>query len=336
MLAPNELVLAARRVLRLNGEEVAATPILVPSFSSKGIAVDVKKAVEWAEQFIDGPTLVSAYDLYYKKITPPFTFPSLILLDSGGYEASKDMDLSELGEKVHRPKKWTRDMHEQVLADWRSALPPTVFISYDHPKERLTVPEQIERARQLAPGRTDIMREVLLKPETTDATLLKVESILPHVGLLRDFDVIGVTEKEIGNSIFHRMTNIAKLRSALTKARLDLPIHVFGSLDTVTTSMYFVAGADIFDGLTWLRFAYFEGNTIYRHIYGALKLGITTREHLVDGQCWSNNLGYLADRTLEMRNFIRTHDFANFKFHPHLIEDAYRSLLTEIGGENGR
>ncbi len=49
------------------------------------------------------------------------------------------------------------------------------------------------------------------------------------------------------------MQNIAKLRKALDKAGLNIPLHVFGSLDTVTTPLYFLAGADIFDGLTWLR-----------------------------------------------------------------------------------
>ena len=33
--------------------------------------------------------LVSAYDLHYKAIEPPFDFASFLFLDSGGYEASK-------------------------------------------------------------------------------------------------------------------------------------------------------------------------------------------------------------------------------------------------------
>ena len=55
------------------------------------------------------------------------------------------------------------------------------------------------------------------------------------------------------------MKNIAQIRRALDGVGLDTPLHVFGSLDTVTTPMYFMAGADIFDGLTWLRFAFYNG-----------------------------------------------------------------------------
>jgi hypothetical protein len=72
------------------------------------------------------------------------------------------------------------------------------------------------------------------------------------------------------------MQNIAKLRNALTKAGIDIPIHVFGSLDSVTTPLYFLAGADVFDGLTWLRFAFHEGQTLYKQNYGALHLGVKT------------------------------------------------------------
>ena len=46
---------------------------------------------------------------------------------------------------------------------------------------------------------------------------------------LRDFDVIGFTEKEIGNSVLDRMNNIAKLRIAMRKANINKPIHIFGS-----------------------------------------------------------------------------------------------------------
>jgi hypothetical protein len=139
-----------------------------------------------------------------------------------------------------------------------------------YPKARLPILGQVERAKAMAPGRDGFMREILLKPETVDQSLLQMHSIIDNVGALASFDVIGVTEKEIGSSIFDRMRNIAALRNALNKTGLETPIHVFGSLDTVTTPMYFLAGADIFDGLTWLRFAFHEGYTVYKQNFGAL------------------------------------------------------------------
>ena len=213
-------MLAKRRKLVMNGVEIERAPLLVPSFSSKGFP-DVQKIIEYSSEVIDGPTLVSAYDIHYRKIAPPFDFASLIFLDSGGYEASKDAELSDFGERDHNPQAWNQQFHEAQLASWRPSV-PTVLISYDHPRERLPIPEQIERAKCMAPGNAAVLREILLKPESVSQTLLSVESVFKHVRKLADFDVIGVTEKEIGNSVISRMQNIIQLRSALeTVPRLD-------------------------------------------------------------------------------------------------------------------
>ena len=254
-------MLAKRRQLQICGMEIERTPLLVPSFSSKGFP-DVAKILKTAEEIIEGAMLVSAYDIYYGEISPPFDFAPLVFLDSGGYEASKDSELSDLRERDHDPREWKQEFHREVVGSW-STQSPTVFISYDHPKERLLAREQIERALAL-PLPKNGLREILLKPEKEGQTLLRVASVLENVRLLAGFDIIGVTEKEIGNSILSRMANIARLRSALDRVGLDTPIHVFGSLDTVTSLCYFVAGADIFDGLTWLRFAFNDGHTLYR------------------------------------------------------------------------
>ncbi len=250
-------VLAKRRSLKLNGAEIQRTPLLVPSFSSKGFA-EVANIIETTKEVIEGPTLVSAYDLHHGFVTGPFDFASMLFLDSGGYESSKDWELSEISEREYRPRPWSQALHNDVLANWSSTV-PTVFISYDHPKERLRTGEQIARARAAISKRSDVMHETLLKPETETARFLDVHAILPHIHDLAPFDAIGVTEKEIGNSILERMEHIARLRNALTAAGMDIPIHVFGSLDTITSPMYFLPGADIFDGLTWLRFAFYKG-----------------------------------------------------------------------------
>jgi hypothetical protein len=217
-------MLAKRRSLKLNGIEVERTPLLVPSFSSKGFR-DVRKIIASCSELIEGATLISAYDLHHKLIEPPFDFPSLIFLDSGGYEASREVELSDFGDKDHHPKDWSREMHEEVLATWQPAV-PSVLISYDHPKDRVEFADQIERAHSLAPGRTEVMRELLLKPETTAQRFLNIDNLLKHVHRLADFDAVGVTEKEIGDSLMDRMKNIAKLRRALTKAGIEVPIHV--------------------------------------------------------------------------------------------------------------
>lgn len=323
-------MLAHRR--RIGGTELdLQTPMLVPSFSSKGFP-HVGKIVEVASEVVDGPALFSAYDIHYEYLAPPFTFPSVIFLDSGGYEASRDHELAEIGDPEYEPRAWERAMHGAVLDKW-PLLPssPTVMISYDHPKDRHPVANQIKLAREEAARRPGFLSEILLKPETRDQMFVQHKAVLATVSDLRSFDVIGVTEKEIGSSTLERMINIASLRRALSAVGMDTPIHVFGSLDTISTLLYFVSGADVFDGLTWLRFAYVDGMTVYKQNYGNLYLPISTRTPMIDAHCWFSNHSYLRDMELEMRRFANTGDFGVFKHHSGAIKSAYESVLSKIG-----
>ena len=322
-------MLAARRSIRLRNEEIERTPLLVPSFSSKGFPA-VHKIINFSAELIDGATLISAYDLHYNKHMPPLTFPSLIFLDSGGYEASKDLELSDFGEKEHIPQPWSREMHLGQLSRWKPKV-PTIAISYDHPKDRLPIEEQIERALDLDLQQDDFLREILIKPETVGQTLVQLPNVLRNIRRLDAFDVVGITEKEIGNSVFDRMKNIALLRAALRDVGLNTPIHIFGSLDTVTTPLYFLAGADIFDGLTWLRFAFYNGYTLYKQNYGAFKHGVTTKAHMIDGHCWNDNYRYLKELELEMRRYLNDHDIHVFKHHTVLFQDALTSVREATG-----
>jgi hypothetical protein len=330
MKKQNREPLAQRRSIRLDGKEIARTPLLIPSFSSKGFP-EVGEIIQFSSGLIDGATLVSAYDLHYGLITPPFNFADLLFLDSGGYEASKDADLSDYADKAHVIKEWNVEFHEQQLTKWAPKSIPSVIISYDHPKERLPIKDQISRARKMAPGRKDLMREILIKPEKVSQALIQMPALLKNAKNLEGFDVIGVTEKEIGNSILSRMQNIASLRRALEKARIDVPIHVFGSLDTVTTPLYFLAGADIFDGLTWLRFAFHEGQTIYKQNYAALHLGPQNKAHVIDGLCWNSNYRYIKALELQMRRFLNSREFDAFQHHGDVFRATLESVLEAMG-----
>ena len=322
-------MLAKRRHLVLDGVRIERTPLLVPSFSSKGFP-DANKIVEYSSELITDVALVSAYDLHYEFITHPFTFPAMVFLDSGGYEASKDQELSDTGAREHSPKPWTRDLHEAQLASWNPTV-PCVLISFDSPSERLSLDEQIQRAKAMAPGRVGFMREILLKPEKGTQIRLHVNDIVAKVHALAEFDVIGVTEKEVGHSLTDRMKNIAVLRNALTKAGLDTPIHVFGSLDTITTPLYFLAGADIFDGLTWLRYAYHEGNTIYKQNFGALKFGASVNSDLVNAHCWNANYYYMKSMEDDMRRFLNGNDFSAFQYHSEFFRKTLETVVEALG-----
>jgi hypothetical protein len=253
-------MLANRRFLRIGNAPSIKTPLLLPSFSSKGFP-NVAKILKTMEEYISEEVLVSAYDVHYGHITPPFDFGSVVFLDSGGYEASKETELSDTYEMDYSGKEWSVEKHQKVLSEWKSIL-PTVCVSYDHPNQRLPTSDQIARAKAMQLPSGNSARALLIKPETDKSKRLHLESILPTVKQMTGIAVIGVTEKEIGNSTLSRMINVAKLRKELDAHHPGLPIHVFGSLDTISTFLYFLAGADIFDGLTWLRYAFSNGDTV--------------------------------------------------------------------------
>jgi hypothetical protein len=322
---------AKKRIIRLGNATELKTPILLPSFSSKGFP-KVQKILKACEEYIADEILVSAYDISHGVISPEFDFASAIFLDSGGYEASKDSDLSEIYEGDHTAKDWSPEKYAEVVQNWTSAS-PTVFVSFDHPRHRTTTREQIERARTLTLPSGEHARSILLKPESENAIRLHLDKIIPHVPRLKDFAVVGVTEKEIGNSILNRMVNVARLRKALDRHYADMPIHVFGSLDTISTYLFFLAGADIFDGLTWLRYAFSNGDTLYRHSYGALHLPISINSDIVEGRCWSNNYQYMRQMQLNMIKHVNDEGFEHFGKHHDLIKSAYQEMCAVLSGD---
>ena len=323
--------LSERRELMFKRGTTVRTPLLVPSFSSR--IRDIEKIFRASEEIIDGPFLISAYDVKNKKINPPFDFSGPVFLDSGGYEVSRDSDLSDVGDENSNPEDWPESDYNSVVSAWTVEF-PTVFISYDHPKIRLPIPEQIDRAKKFVMPDGDSMREILLKPEKGQK-FLPIENIEEHVRDLAGFGAIGVTEKEVGNSIFQRMLNIATLRRALARVGIDVPLHVFGSLDTVTTLFYFVAGADVFDGLTWLRYAFKDGRTYYRQDFGTVELGIDTKAPKIEALCWSRNYQYMKELQRGMRRFLDNRDFGEFGDHGDRIRAALQNVHEELKGKMG-
>jgi len=229
------------------------------------------------------------------------------------------------------------DQFNSVIASWGNPA-TTVMISYDHPDDRVPTAEQITRADEMLPKKDNIFREILFKPERSptgkepepiDSARVNIKAIISNIGKMTRFHALGVTEKEIGGNVKERMFNIARIRCALNEAGLDqMPIHVFGSLDTVSTPLYFVAGADVFDGLTWLRFAYYKGMTIYQQNYSALQLGIDMKAHLVDAKCCFDNYRYMKELEREMRGYLKV-GFSSFRYHKDLIERACQAVLEE-------
>lgn len=327
-------MLARKLKLTLNGLEVGTTPMLVPSVSSRA-NIDIQKILKTIGEFVYGPLLISAYDYHYAKISN-IPFPDLIFLDSGGYECNKEQDVSDIGLYKPEQQEWNRDRHLQVVNEWSIKI-PTVLISYDHPSERKPVENQINDAKDLFKGRNNFLKEILIKPETARSERIKKEKIIENLKSLNSFDILGLTEKELGYSILDRMTNLAIVRKTMDNEGIKKPIHIFGSLDPITTPLYYISGADIFDGLSWLRFVFDKGDTFYIDSFGPKLYGIHENVKVIWGKTISKNYSDLMRLKLDLEKFQSCEDFDIFGQNAEFFKKAYADLSVKIGDDqNGR
>ena len=317
------------------------TPLLIPSFSSKGFSFnnhgesEATDALKVSKEFLTESLLVSAYDLYHKHIpySEEFVCTDLTVIDSGGYETSHIYDLSATSKYPYPIKEWSIDKLDEVLYQWPKHK-AAVIVSYDHGTERHALEMQIKLAEELFNKHSSFLSDFLVKPETDAQQYIQIENVIRGISQFGQFAIIGVTEKELGNSILNRMKNISKIRKGLDDANNNAPIHVFGSLDPITSILYFLAGAEIFDGLTWLKYAYFNGPAIYQTNFGAFhpELGIHVRDSQVRSKSIVNNLYFLERMKYIMKEFISTNDFSLFESLgvgiSDLLKKSYSTFIT--------
>ena len=322
------------------------TPLLVPSFSSRGLGFNRKGISEIRDVFLNTAEiltesmLVSAYDIKYKHLPNPAKFPctpSLTIVDSGGYETGMDYDFSAVYHYDYSHRKWDLGTYMRVLDKWPKRI-PAAFVSFDKGSSGKGVARQIEEARELLSRYPDQLHTFLLKPTKSCQGLLRntVNIAQPHLKKMAAFHIIGVAEKELGRRMLDRMETIANLRRGLDNAGVVAPIQVFGALDPVSSTLYCLAGAGIFDGLTWLRYSYKEGQCVYSHNYGVLHIGLDQDDDFVRSKGFSDNYSYLRDLQLCLRNFVADGDFS--KLGSRNVPDsaflrmALDSLQTKLGG----
>ena len=319
------------------------TPLLIPSFSSKGFAhsretrkSEIAQILETSGEFLTETCLISAYDIHYNHIPGPADLPfrpELLVLDSGGYEISTDRDYSSVIDPLPAPGEWSVAIWQSVVASFPDDL-PLVIVSYDHQDHRAPFDEQVARAREhFAPYRQHL-HSFLLKPETKsqttlDAVLKKAGANAKALGL---FDVVGITEKELGRSMLDRMARTALLRRAMDEAGVTAPLHIFGALDPLSVCLYFLSGAEMFDGLTWIRYGYEDGRCLYTHNLGPLKYGLDATDNTIKSRALFGNYYFLQDLQRRLREFEMTKNFKKLQPHSALLSDAHDSLRTRLKG----
>ena len=233
-------------------------PLFVYSYSSRGFS-DLNNRLK--HSFPHVPSyLLSLYD--YEYIIPPefiSTADSRIRIwDSGGYEAMVCPTCESSMSKT-----WDENAYVQTAnrIPWNGL---DVLVNYDTPSDPGCIQQQIEKALDLyTKVKGAYTRDLLIHvPDNTDPYIL-AETLVPYAN---EFQILGLTEKEIAPTWAHGVYFINRLRTALSALCTNryIPIHVFGCFDLKTVVRFVLAGADIFDGLTWLRYLFLNGDILYQ------------------------------------------------------------------------
>lgn len=315
------------------------TPLLVPSFSSKGFghsredgSSELADIYRVATEFLTDSMLVSAYDMNHElfpAINSPITH--ITIVDSGGYEVSDQHDLSSVFVQKVEPLEWNKERHRKELERWPGHV-PAIFVTYDDGVTRLPIRQQLEGAEDYLSFSDEHLITFLLRPETKAQKYVQLDSIKKEVEGLGHFAMLGLTEKELGKSQLERMTMIARIRLVLDEASARVPIHIFGCLDPISIPLYFMAGAEVFDGLAWLRYGFADGVAMYRQNAAALRIGIDRTDDFVKMKTMQDNLGSLVDLRNRLRRFLLDRDFGKFGSHERLFRESLELLNTEEKG----
>ena len=228
-----------------------ATPLIVPSFSSCGFP-QVADIYDGMKDKLHGVCLVSALDLASGCIPADVTDEvNLVLIDSGMYEAKN----SPCVQGDHCPSTtkghWRRQQYLEI-AGGIDGGGNVILVNYDRAE---TLQQQIMWAAEDFAHAPQSASDFLVKPELSSG-FVNVAKLAKHAGELQQFDIVGITAREAGDSLVKRCSTVVMLRDAMGDASLDVPIHIFGAINPMEVLAYFFCGADVFDGLNWLRLAF--------------------------------------------------------------------------------
>jgi len=341
----------SREIVFRNGVRVE-TPLLIPSLSSKGFSpIDVGgKSLQAPAAYLSifggaafyESLLISAYDIHYKHVlepeslrtrfsSSPYAEPSLLIIDSGWYESTQGSDTGQPREETGASKQWTFEHYKGTIdsldADIRANV---VSFDQDSPYDA-----QIATAQEFFAERPRFISTVMLKPPR-GAEYHQMKSLGPQADRLRAFDIIGVTEKELGNTILKRLKALVELRDILDAAGVIAPIHVFGALDPLYTPLYFSASGELFDGLSWVRYAYHDGLCISRDALPVIDRQFDQRYPYTVFSVQSRNLDAIRKLSRELKVFYDRDEDWNTLRRADVLKRAHDALRSAVKEKHGR
>jgi hypothetical protein len=268
--------------------------------------------------------LVSAFDIAKGHISQDELYSSdTLFVDSGGYEVKPLNDPLEAYQGQAARGDWPQDAYKRVLSELKPNS-EIVVVSYDG-ADYLTLQDQLDSAVNLFSAYPSFAGDFLWKPEPGSDFCGDPEYLVARLGESNVVRCVGVTDKELGASVVDRCRSIATLRTCLQRSGMDLPIHVLGCLDPLNCALFFLCGADVFDGLSWLRYAYIGNAATYMQQAPLIAAGAELRDEDVAFSCWVANLDVLGRVQRSLEEFGAHPDARSL-----LLSQAERQSLSTV------
>lgn len=253
-------------------------PLFVPSFSSKGNLFLSRGGGRYVSDNYDlvgvlsirlaESYLLSAYDIYYGFVPEnPADWPDTkyLFVDSGGYEIIDSFDLSERNKFNYHVMPWNEDMmkevYERICSTPKFENTTIILSGFDQQKAVADQLENFALLQQQFPGA--VVNHLVKITDNMDAV---VSALIEHRNL-QNIQILGFTEKELGRTLNERLRNVSFAKKKLIEVGWNGCIHIFGGLEPSLMKLYFSAGADIFDGLSWQRIRYRGNSTLYNPLH---------------------------------------------------------------------
>ncbi len=205
----------------------------------------------------DEAVLVSAYDLHVsdssnfaenskerdfliKALADMKARGSLVIIDSGNYEASRNKETT-----------WNRDNYLKSI----DGVPRSFVFSFDnlYPSHDIdTHVAEILNGIKISNG--ELSLPIVHAPQGKKGRQYELlPQLFFEVANKCNSPIIAVPERELGDGILERAHTVRKIRMALNKLQFYQPIHLLGTGNPISLAVYAGAGADFFDGLEWCR-----------------------------------------------------------------------------------
>ena len=264
------------------------TPLIVPSFSSRGFP-SLANIWNQLSYKLFGVCLVSAFDVAEGLIPSNVSeLVNVVFWDSGVFETNAGQKKISRDHAPSTCANWRKEQYRETLRTIGEGA-NAVVVNFD---EIGSLEDQIRYALEdfsLVPYAAS---DFLVKP-AVESEWVNLPKLGLHLDRLSGVNVIGITTRDAGDSLLTRCSSIVMLRDMLDGAGLHTPIHVFGAINPYEILSYFFSGADIFDGLDWLRCSF--------GARGSIEIGESAMEEFrwnmtdpeLQMEAWTNNLRFL-------------------------------------------